>query len=177
MFAAVARWPKQRWPWVLLSFSALTLLLLALYFQYGMSLGPCTKCVYQRFAIVGILLAGLVGMWGRESALLRWSAYIGWAVAAGWGLKIAHDQVLVEELVKNGGFSTCAVFAEFPSWLPLDSWIPFIFNPTGVCGDIAWQFLGYSMPFWMRIVFAVYLLAVLVVMASQLKKHKYNPYD
>ena len=97
MFAAVARWPKQRWPWVLLSFSALTLLLVALYFQYGMSLGPCTKCVYQRFAIVGILLAGLVGLWGRESALLRWSAYIGWAVAAGWGLKIAHDQVLVEE--------------------------------------------------------------------------------
>jgi len=26
-------------------------------------------------------------------------------------------------------------------------------------------------------VFGVYLLAVLVVMASQLKKHKYNPYD
>jgi protein dithiol:quinone oxidoreductase len=37
--------------------------------------------------------------------------------------------------------------------------------------------LGYSMAFWMRIIFAVYLLAVVIVMASQLKKHKYNPYD
>jgi disulfide bond formation protein DsbB len=33
------------------------------------------------------------------------------------------------------------------------------------------------MPFWMRIVFGVYLALALIVMASQLKKHKYNPYD
>ena len=177
MFAAVARWPKQRWPWVILALSALTLLLAALFFQYGMGLEPCIKCVYQRFAIVGIMVSAMIGLWGNGSAMFRWLAYSGWALSAGWGLKIAHDQVLVEEVVQSGGFSTCAIFAEFPSWLPLDVWLPAIFKPTGICGEIAWQFLGYSMPVWMRVVFGVYLLLVLVVMASQLKKHKYNPYD
>ncbi|WP_306521461.1 disulfide bond formation protein DsbB [Rheinheimera sp.] len=177
MFAAVARWPKQRWPWVLLAVSAIALMLVALFFQYGMALAPCIMCVYQRFAITGIFFAGVIGLWGRESAPVRWLAYSSWAVSAGWGLKIAHDQVLVEEVVKSGGFSSCGLFAEFPTWLPLDQWLPAIFNPTGVCGEIAWQFLGYSMPFWMRIIFAVYLGLALIVMASQLKKHKYNPYD
>ncbi len=177
MFAAVARWPKQRWPWVLLTLTALTLLLVALFFQYGLGLEPCIMCVYQRFAIVGILLAGIVGLWTHQYGAGRWLAYSGWTIAAGWGLKIAHDQVLVEETVRAGGFSTCGIFAEFPTWLPLDSWFPAIFKPTGICGEVAWQFMGYSMPFWMRLIFAGYLLMVLVVMASQLKKHKYNPYD
>ena len=62
MFAAVARWPKQRWPWVLLAVSALSLMLVALFFQYGMALAPCIMCVYQRFAISGIFFAGVVGL-------------------------------------------------------------------------------------------------------------------
>lgn len=177
MFAAVARWPLQRWPWMLLSGSALLLMLIALYFQYVMGLAPCIMCVYQRAAIAGIFLAALLGGVGRQQWPLRWLGYTGWLVAAGWGLKIAHDQVVLEQLVASGGFATCGLFAEFPRWLVLDVWLPELFKPTGMCGEIAWQFLGYSMPFWMRVVFGIYLLTALIVIASQLKKHKYNPYD
>lgn len=177
MFAAVARWPKQRWPWVVLTLSALTLFISALYFQYVLGYAPCIKCVYQRFAISALVLVGLFGLWTHQFAVGRWLAFAGWAVAAAWGMKIAHDQVVVENIVRSGGFSSCALFAEFPTWLPLDSWIPSVFQPSGVCGEVAWQFLGYSMPFWMRIIFGIYLAMALLVMASQLKKYKYNPYD
>ncbi len=177
MFAAVARWPKQRWPWILLTVSSSALLLIALYFQYGMGLAPCIMCVYQRFALCGIIIAGLIGSFGYQSAIGRWLGYGSWLVGAGWGLKIAHDQVVNEQVVASGGFSTCALFPEFPTWLPLNEWLPAVFHPTGMCGEILWTFLGYSMPFWMRIVFAVYLIVAIIILASQLKKHKYNPYD
>ncbi len=177
MFAAVSRLPFKAWPWLLLSAIALSLLMIALYFQHVMGLAPCMMCVYQRFAIVGLLLTGLLGAMGRDYALLRWSAYLGWLVSSGWGLKIAHDQVLEEQIVQSGGFSSCSIFPDFPSWLPLHEWLPAVFNPTGMCGEVAWTFMGYSMPFWMRIIFAIFLVSALVVIASQLKKHKYNPYD
>lgn len=177
MFAAVSRLPFRAWPWVLLTLIATGLLLAALYFQFVMGLNPCMMCVYQRVAVVGIIGAGLVGIWGHQYALTRWLAYLGWIVSSGWGLKVAHDQVLEEQLVANGGISTCPIFPDFPAWLPLHDWVPALFKPTGICGDIAWTLFGYSMPFWMRIVFALLFAAALVVVASQLKQHKYNPYD
>ncbi|MFN6972746.1 MAG: disulfide bond formation protein B, partial [Rheinheimera sp.] len=73
--------------------------------------------------------------------------------------------------------SSCGIFPDFPTWLPLHEWIPEVFKPTGMCGEILWTLFGYSMPFWMRITFALFFIAGLVVIASQLKKHKYNPYD
>ncbi|MFC0048266.1 disulfide bond formation protein DsbB [Rheinheimera tilapiae] len=177
MFAAVSRLPFKAWPWLLMSAFAGALLITALYFQYVMGLAPCIMCVYQRFAIVGILLSGLVGAFGCQYSLVRWLAYTGWLLSSGWGLKIAHDQVLEEQLVLSGGFSSCGIFPDFPTWLPLHEWIPEVFKPTGMCGEILWTLFGYSMPFWMRITFALFFIAGLVVIASQLKKHKYNPYD
>lgn len=177
MFSLLSTWSLQRWPWLLLAFISSALMVIALYFQYGMGLAPCIMCVYQRAAICGVILAALVGAYGRNIALVRWLAIIGWIVGAGWGLKIAHDQVVIEQIVASGGFSTCSIFAEFPQWLLLDKWLPALFNPTGMCGEIAWTFMGYSMAFWMRVIFGVMLLFALLVTASQLHKPRHNPYD
>jgi len=177
MFSLLSTWSLQRWSWLLLAFISSALMVIALYFQYGMGLAPCIMCVYQRAALCGVILASLVGAYGRNVAPLRWLALIGWIVAAGWGLKIAHDQVVIEQIVASGGFSTCAIFAEFPRWLLLDKWLPALFNPTGMCGEIAWTFMGYSMAFWMRVIFGMMLLVALLVTASQLHKPRHNPYD
>lgn len=177
MFSMLSSLPQQRWSWLLLAFTCAALMLTALFFQYVMDLAPCLMCVYQRAAISGMFVAALVGAYGRNNVVMRWLAILGWILAAGWGLKIAHDQVLVEEIVARGGFSTCPIFAQFPSWLLLDKWIPAVFNPTGMCGEIAWTFLGYSMAFWMRVIFGLMLGVALLVTASQLHKPRHNPYD
>lgn len=177
MFSMLSTWSLQRWSWLSLAFISAALLVTALYFQYGMDLAPCIMCVYQRAAIAGICAASLVGAYGRNIAVVRWIAILGWIAAAGWGLKIAHDQVLIEQIVASGGFSTCPIFAEFPSWLLLDKWLPSVFNPTGMCGEVVWTFLGYSMAFWMRVIFGLILLVALLVTASQLHRPRHNPYD
>jgi disulfide bond formation protein DsbB len=79
--------------------------------------------------------------------------------------------------VQSGGLYTCSLFPEFPLGLPLDKWFPEIFNPTGMCGDIAWRFMDFSMPVWTRVIFVVYTLLSLMLIFSQFKKKKYNPYD
>ena len=154
-------------PWLLLALSALALELCALFFQYVLDLAPCIMCVYQRVAICAIILAGFMGSIGSRFLLARFTAYILWGTGAIWGLLIALEHV---EIQSNSGslFFSCEFVPNFPSWAPLHEWLPFLFEATGDCGDINWQFLGYSMPQWMIVVYGIYTLVFTVILASRL---------
>ena len=169
MMTQLARMSRQRWPWLLLAATALGLELTALYFQYFMQLDPCVLCVYERTAVAGILLAGLIGATAPRLAPVRWSGLLLWLVSAGWGLYLAmkHVGIQIGEVDL-----TCSYLADFPAWAKLDEWWPAVFQPTGLCGDIQWTFLGMSMPQWMMVVYGLYLLTwVLVMLALVLKRH------
>jgi len=166
MFKPVSELPLKRWPWLLLAMTALGLELTALYFQYVLELDPCVLCVYERTAVAGILLAGLIGAIGPRVGLLRWLGYTLWLVSAGWGLYLAmkHVGIQIGEIDL-----TCTYMADFPSWAPLDQWWPEVFLPTGLCGDVQWVFLGWTMPQWMMVVYALYLLAWVAIVAARMK--------
>lgn len=154
-------------PWLLLTLSALALELCALFFQYAMNLAPCIMCVYQRVAIAAIILGGGIGFTGCRFLISRVIAYALWATGAIWGLIIALEHV---EMQNNSGslFFSCDIFPNFPTWAPLHEWLPFLFEATGDCGDINWQFLGYSMPQWMIVVYGLYTMAFVLVIANRL---------
>jgi disulfide bond formation protein DsbB len=154
-------------PWLLLALSALGLEVSALFFQYVMDLAPCIMCVYQRLAILAIVAAGVIGSVGYKHMLSRVTAYGLWGVGAVWGLIIAIEHV---EMQASSGslFFSCEFIPNFPTWAPLHEWIPFLFEATGDCGEISWQFLSYSMPQWMVVVYAVYTLVLSVVLLNRL---------
>ncbi|MDO6487489.1 disulfide bond formation protein DsbB [Colwellia sp. 4_MG-2023] len=153
--------------WLLLTISALAFELCALYFQYAMDLAPCIMCVYQRLAICAIIIAGVIGIAGSRFLLTRIIAYALWGVGAIWGLLIALEHI---EMQSNSGslFFSCEFVPNFPTWAPLHEWLPFLFEATGSCGDIDWQFLGYSMPQWMTVVFGFYTIAFGIILLNRL---------
>ena len=154
-------------PWLLLALSALALELCALFFQYIMDLAPCIMCVYQRASICAIILAGFIGSIGCRFLVTRIIAYGLWATGAIWGLLIAIEHV---EMQENSGslFFSCEFLPNFPTWAPLHQWFPAIFEATGDCGKISWQFLDYSMPQWMIVVYDVYALAFSIIIINRL---------
>jgi disulfide bond formation protein DsbB len=156
-----------RAPWLLLAISALGLELLALFFQYFMDLAPCIMCVYQRLAILAIVAAGIIGSIGYRSSIARFSAFSLWGVGAIWGLLIAIEHI---EMQSNSGslFFSCEFIPNFPRWAPLHEWIPFLFEATGDCGEISWSFLGFSMPHWMLVVYALYSVTFITVLLNRL---------
>lgn len=158
--------PSKKSSWAILFLSALGLLLCALYFQYAMDLRPCVMCIYQRTAIIGILLSALIPLI-QNNAITRLIAYIGWGVSAVWGLLVAWEHVGIQQETDPLKLS-CPIFPEFPSFMPLHEWIPSIFGATGHCGSIDWEFLGQSMPQWMIVVFAIYALILLDILSSRL---------
>jgi disulfide bond formation protein DsbB len=157
-----------RLPWLLLALSALLLEGAALYFQYGLELDPCVLCIYQRVAVMGIFISALIGLSAPTSSIVRWIGYIGWAAAAGWCLYLALELSGLQLGFMQPSLG-CDVNAKFPAWFKLDQWLPAMFQPTGFCGDIQWQFLGLSMPMWMIIIMVLYFVALGVVLFIEVR--------
>lgn len=155
----------SRLPWLVALFSALGLEAAALYFQYGLNLDPCVLCVYQRTAVMGLALGGLIGTLAPHLGWLRLLGYMTLGASAGAGFKLALEHVEVQA----GKGLGCDFLASYPDWFKLDVWFPALFEPTGYCDDIKWQFLGWNMPHWMVVVFGVYLVALAVALMLEVR--------
>lgn len=164
MLQFLNRCSQGRGAWLLLALTAFVLELVALFFQYVMQLQPCVMCIYQRTALLGVLASGLVGAIAPKTPL-RYIALLGWLYSAWRGLQLAWEHTMIQ--LHPSPFVTCDVAARFPSWLPLDKWLPSVFVATGDCTVISWKFLSFSMPQWLIVVFAVFLLVAVLVAISQ----------
>jgi protein dithiol:quinone oxidoreductase len=150
---------RTRFAWGLLTLSATSLLAAALFFQYAQGLHPCVMCVYQRAALTGVILAGLLGWLAPRNGWASNLALAGWLAASLKGFWLAKEHVGYQ--LNPSPFNQCSSFAEFPGWLALDHWWPTLFHPTGDCADVSWAWLSLSMPQWLMGIFA--LLAALAV--------------
>ncbi|MCL1123380.1 disulfide bond formation protein DsbB [Shewanella surugensis] len=169
----LVRFSQSRIAWLSLTFSALLLEIIALFFQYGMQLNPCVMCIYQRLAMIGLIVAGVIGSLAYRSRFMRFIAIILWGVSSIWGLKFAID--LVDLQTNPSPFATCAFLPEFPSWMPLHEWIPSIFMPSGMCTDAPWIFGGFSMGQWMIGIFSAYCIALVIFIIPALRKNVNQP--
>lgn len=156
---------RHRPAWILLAFTALCLELSALFFQYQLNLAPCVLCVYERTAVMGIMVAGIIGALAPELMFLRLLAMIIWGSSAAWGLQLALEHTGIQ--LSPSPLNTCDFAANYPDWAKLDEWLPWLFQPTGFCEDIQWQFMGFTMPQTMIGIYILYLLALLIVGLSQ----------
>lgn len=159
----LVRFSRTRTAWALLTIGSLALLLIALYYQYVQGYAPCVMCVYQRAALGGVILAGILGWLAPGNMVTSNVALAGWFGASAEGFLLAREHVGYQ--LNPSPFHQCSTVAEFPAWLQLEIWWPAVFYPSGDCSSIDWQWLGLTMPQWLMGVFAVLtaLAAVFIV--------------
>ena len=168
MFLKLAKWPESRSLWLFIFGIAGLLELTALFFQYIMDLGPCVMCIYQRTAMLGLLLSGLVGAIKPSNMVFRIVSYTVFVISSIWGFLIAKEHVAMQTNTDPFAFTGCAFEPNFPEFLPLHHWAPWFFEVTGDCGSIDWQFLGLSMPQWMQVIFAVAFVVFTLIFINRL---------
>lgn len=105
---------------------------IAVFTQIYLEWLPCVLCVEIRawMLAAGILLflaSFLPGSKGRRATGLLGTFC---ALGAGWSSYqlFSLEQGWVESL-------SCSPFARFPSWLPLQDWLPVLFQPQAICGE------------------------------------------
>lgn len=165
MLQFLNRCSQGRGAWLLMVLTALILELTALYFQHVMLLQPCVMCIYERIALFGIMGASLLGALAPKTPL-RYVAILLWIYSAWAGLQLAWKHTILQ--LHPSPFNTCDFFVNFPSWLPLDKWLPTVFHASGDCSARQWQFLSLEMPQWLLGIFTAYLLFGILVLISQL---------
>ena len=124
------------------------LMAFALYAQYQLYLDPCPLCVFQRMAVIAVGIVFLIaaihnptGWFGRVYALL-----IGFVAAD--GASVAGRHVWIQNLPADEVPSCGPGFNYILESFPLTEALSMIFQGSGECAEVHWQFLGLSMPGW-----------------------------
>lgn len=150
--------------WMLLSGACIILLLCALSFQHIFGLEPCIKCIYQRMAVIGILIASILPLLYNHISI-RCVSYCLWGFSAFKGLQVAREHLALINST-NPFMAICDIVPNFPSFAPLHEWFPAVFAAPGDCLDDTWQFLGLGMINWMVVIFTMFLVALSLVIFS-----------
>lgn len=130
----------------------------ALYMQHVMGLEPCPLCILQRIAVIGMGVVLLVAAlhnpagWGRR-------VYAGvTALVALFGLVTAGRNVWLQHLPPDR-VPDCGPGLDYMlEVFPLSRTLEMVFTGSGECAEVQWTLLGFSIPEWMLLVFAVYFL-------------------
>jgi disulfide bond formation protein DsbB len=162
----VSRWAESRSAWAFLFFTSLSLEIAALIFQHGFDFQPCVMCIYQRTAMWGVVLAA-ASVLIINTLISRLLGYAIWLISSIWGAILAWEHIDMLTAA-NPFFVSCAPVPNFPSFMPLHEWLPWVFAAPGYCDDESWQFLGLGMPYWMFGIFIAYALVGLVFFVIQI---------
>ena len=143
-----------------LGFLAAVLLLVgAVIFEYMLDLEPCPLCMIQRIlvAVVGVffLLAWLHGP--KRLGLYIYNGVV--LVVAGMGVAVAGRHVWLQNL-PEGQVPECGPGLEYLlSAFPLAKAVELILSGSGECHEVAWSFLGLTIPGWTLIAFSLFMMA------------------
>ena len=167
MLKTIKSLSMQRWPWALLCLCAVLLECFALYMQHTIGVEPCNECIYIRAGVLGIAASGLIGAMAPRVLILRWSAIAVWLIALCWSLFRADLLLNLEQKVREGLEASCGRFKGFPDWMPLERWLPDMFEPRAMCGAVSWTFLNHSVTYWIWIALWCLALPALLAVIAQ----------
>ncbi|MFM1926406.1 MAG: Disulfide bond formation protein [Pseudomonadota bacterium] len=158
----------QRWM-VLIALTGVGMLVFGLYLQHVVGLNPCPMCIVQRYALIGVVLLGLLGwrLQGRGLGIVSLLL----ALSAGFGAFTAARQSWLQwyppEIVTCG-----RDFYGMVENFPINRAIPMIFKGSGDCTKIDWTFLGGSIANWSFLAFVAFTLAGLWLALRAFKQPK-----
>jgi disulfide bond formation protein DsbB len=120
----------------------------ALYAQHGLGLEPCPLCVFQRVAVIALgvvfALAALHGPRGAGRIVYGLLAVLAAAGGAGVAGRHAWLQSLPPDQVPACGPGLDFMLDTFG----LGEALRMVLSGSGECAEVAWSFLGLSMPLW-----------------------------
>ncbi len=144
-----------------------TLIAIALYFQYGLGLEPCPLCILQRIVVMALGLVFVIAVLHNPSLRARRVYGILIILIAGLGLGIAGRQVWLQT-VPQANLGGCGVGLDYMiETFPLSKTLELVFRGSGDCSEVQWIFLGLSIPAWMTVVFAGFIVLGALLASSR----------
>ncbi len=132
----------SRWYWLVLIIGSLSLLSIALYFQYVRDELPCTMCIQVRLWFTSLIIVSVIGLLLRKRKVIKTLAQLLIVVIAG-GLVERSYQLLGTE--RGFVFGSCGVDLGLPAWLAIEDWLPWLYRVETSCGYTPEVIFGITM--------------------------------
>ncbi|OUD14494.1 disulfide bond formation protein B [Thioflexithrix psekupsensis] len=144
--------------------SCVALLGMGYYMEYAKGLIPCPLCMAQRLFYMGLGVVALLGvLHGSRGILNRINAFFALLFAVG-GATIAGRQVWLQHLPADQVPSCGADFDFIVSHFPLLKAIETLWQGSGDCAEVQWQFLGLSIAGWSLVWFVFFTVIALYLL-------------
>jgi disulfide bond formation protein DsbB len=135
-----------------------------LYYQYVLDYGPCPLCIHVRIGILAWMLVSLFSMLLNNLAAWRIGHLLNTVILV-WLCERTYQLLGTER-----GFllTECGMDSGLPSWLPLDQWIPAVFEPWESCGYTPKMLFDISMAEALIVIYPLMLLISLTLLVTSL---------
>ena len=117
--------------WWSLLIGGLSLLVVALFYQYGLDELPCVVCIQIRLWVALLVLIAAVGLLLRKKPWLNTALQFTVMFAA---IGLMERSYLLLGTERGFIFADCGFNVGLPDWFAIEQWLPWIFQVETSCG-------------------------------------------
>ena len=158
---------QSRWYWLSLALFGVSLLGVALYYQYALGDEPCQVCIHARLWVVAFTFIAMVMLVTPQISPLRVVGNVG-VLIAGAGL---FERARYLYRLENGiGDGSCQFQLGMPDWFAFDRWMPWLFEVRNLCSFTPEMLFGLSMAETLMVLAIGIALLAALALAGGLRK-------
>ena len=135
------------------------------YLQRHLGLSPCPLCIFQR---VGLIVMGgfalISALFNPKSKVVRLILWLGSLAGIGWATAVAARHVWLQHLPADQVPSCGPGLNYWMDTLPILQVFEEVFAGSGECAEIAWRFMGLSIPEQSLILFSILLIVHVLIL-------------
>jgi disulfide bond formation protein DsbB len=160
---------QSHWYWLVYIVGGLTLLAVALFFQYSLEKAPCAMCIQVRIWISLFVIVSFAGLLTRHHRIMNIIANLSTLLIA-VGLTELSYRLLGTE--RGFIFSDCGLDLGLPAWLAIDEWVPWLYRVETLCGYTPELFFGITMAEMLIVMSCILLLVTFAVFFASIVRLK-----
>ena len=128
--------------WLSITAASLTMLVIALYYQYALGEEPCQVCIQARLWVFALLLLSMAIATLPENRHLRLSGNL---LALTCTVGLGERAWFLYQLENGIGNGSCEFQLGMPDWFAIDQWFPSLFEVRNLCSFTPEMLFGLSM--------------------------------
>lgn len=161
----------SRWYWLIYIIGSISLIAIALYFQYARDELPCVMCIQIRLWFSLLIIVSFIGLLARRIRAINTLVQVSIVLIA-VGLAERSYKLLGTERGFWDGH--CGFDLGLPAWFAIDKWLPWLFRVETTCSYTPEILFGITMAETLMVMSVVLLLVglcvLLLYMVSPLSK-------
>ena len=160
---------QSHWYWLVYIVGGLTLLAIALFFQYFLDEPPCAMCIQVRLWLSLFVIVSFTGLLTRSNRIMSAVANLFIALIA---VALTERAYLLLGTERGFIFSDCGFSLGLPAWFPIEEWLPWLYRVETLCGYTPEIFFGITMAEMLIVMSGLLLLVSFAVFLASIMSLK-----